>query len=350
MSKAQAIADNPGFPFLNVDDAGGTERILRGLRWLDDHETIVAVTRAGGGNLNLTLRIRTDRRSFIVKQSRPWVEKHDHFAAPWDRCLFEQRFYQRVSKHPRVAARMPRLIASNEDARLLALEDLGDASDFADLYQGKKIALGEIDALADYLSDLHLSTESAGPDSGFINRDMRALNHEHIYRLPLADNGVKLDAFEPGLDAAACELRADRELVAAVHATGTRYLANGPFLLHGDYFPCSWLRTANGPRVIDPEFCYFGDREFDTGVAVAHFAIAGQPRVTAQRFLDRYHATAKRPLQHETLSRYAACEVMRRLIGVTQLPFPPSSGRRIPLLRRAWRAMLGQAWETLFAS
>ena len=87
--------------------------------------------------------------------------------------------------------------------------------------------------------------------------------------------------------------------------------------MHADYFPGSWLRTGDGIRVIDPEFSFPGDPELDLGCAVAHMALAGQPREIADRFLAAY-GPASADLDPIWLARYAAVEMMRRLIGVAQ--------------------------------
>ena len=76
------------------------------------------------------------------------------------------------------------------------------------------------------------------------NRTMRVLNHEHIFKLPLVvNNGLDLDRITPGLQNAADDLLADAEYRDAVTALGARYLADGHALVHGDYFPGSWLKT-----------------------------------------------------------------------------------------------------------
>ena len=48
------------------------------------------------------------------------------------------------------------------------------------------------------------------------------------------------------------------------------------------------------------------------------------------------------------LSGFAAAEVMRRLIGVAQLPLPESGVQRGLLLERSRRTMIHQAWEELW--
>src|SRR5262249_57114348 len=82
------------------------------------------------------------------KQARPWVEKYDHIAAPWERSLSERWFYERVATIPGVAGWVPRLLASDESARALLLEDLRDASDLTGLYAGGRLETEEVDRLA----------------------------------------------------------------------------------------------------------------------------------------------------------------------------------------------------------
>lgn len=348
MTRAQWVSKHPEFPWLSVEDADGVEAFLRNRGWLERDERVVGVDKAGEGNMNLTLRVTTDRRSIIVKQARPWVEKYDVIAAPWDRVVYEQRFYAWVSAVPAVVERMPRLLASDIDAKALVLEDLAPARDLSDVYTGGVLSGEDLRQLAIYAAALHAGTRGAVGEA-FANREMRALNHQHIYDIPLrADNGVNLERYEPGLTRAARELAADADFVQAVRQTGERYLADGECLLHGDFFPGSWLETAAGVFVIDPEFCYAGDAEFDLGVAAAHLALAAQPKASLRTLLDVYEDCADRTPDDRLIARYAACEVVRRLIGVAQLPLPPSDGRRAQLLHRSQKVMEELSLEPLW--
>ena len=113
--------------------------------------------------MNLTLRIHTSTRRFILKQSRPWVEKYPEIEAPWERSQSELRFYERARAIPAVARRMPRLIAGDAAARVLLLEDLVDARDLTSLYSqpGETMRDDEIDTLAAYLGALHAGTRGS---------------------------------------------------------------------------------------------------------------------------------------------------------------------------------------------
>jgi 5-methylthioribose kinase len=349
MNRTDEVRARPDFPWLSLDDAAGLEAFLRKRGWLDADERVLACEKPGEGNMNLTIRVRTVRRSFIVKQARPWVEKYDHIPAPWERMQYECRFYERVRSIPTVAGSMPQLLGADPDARAVMLEDLADAQVLTSLYAGDSLSQRELAELGRYLRALHEATRGV-PDPSFANRAMRKLNHEHIYAFPLAENnGLELDKFQSGLDAAAARLRGDEQYRALVRQTGERYLADGNCLAHGDYFPGSWLRTREGIRVIDAEFCFYGDGEFDLGCAVAHLALASQPRGDAVALVGAYdEGPGGNPAQSSLVASYAAVEVMRRLIGVAQLPLAGDRVDRSRLLERSRDALVRQNWELLW--
>lgn len=349
--RAESMAAHPGFPWLEAGDAEGVESLMRQLNWLRAGEHVESCDTAGEGNMNLTLRVKTGERSMVLKQARPWVEKYDHIAAPWDRVLFEQRFYTRVASIHAVAIRMPRLIAADAASRVLLMEDLGEASDFTDLYRGGRIHEDTVRSLAKYVKTLHEVTEDDPPDLDLSNRAMRALNHAHIFEVPLqVNNGVELEKYELWLGDAAAELREDGEYRAAVTELGERYLADGPALVHGDFFPGSWLRVDEEVKVIDPEFCFYGDPEFDLGVCLAHLRLSQQDFDYGKLFLAAYTGREMDPpFDMELTARYAAVEVMRRILGVAQLPIPPSQGLRAALLTNSREAMVENSVEALWA-
>jgi 5-methylthioribose kinase len=344
--RLDAMRAHPAFPWLDVGDPSGLNAFLTARGWLDPGERVIACTRAGEGNMNLTLRVRTVRRSMVLKQARPWVEKYDHIEAPWERSLSERWFYERVASIPEVAGHVPRLLASDPEARVLLLEDLPGARDLTGVYAGERLGPGEVDALASVLRALHDGTAGDAAQPGF-NRAMRELNHAHCFVIPL-DGGtaLPLDRFEPGLSGVRDAFARDEALRAVAERTGERYrTASGP-LVHGDYFPGSWLRTDAGIRIIDPEFCFQGDREIDVGCAVAHLVLARQPPALAQRFLDVYGSGACDP---GAIARYTAMEIVRRLIGVAQLPIAPTKRWRAAVLARARHAALDGRLAPLWA-
>jgi len=347
--RLEAMRAHPGFPWLDGGDLPRVRAFLAARGWLEGGETVLGCARAGEGNMNLTLRVRTDRRSVVLKQARPWVEKYDHIEAPWERSLSERWFYERVATIREVAGYVPRLLASDPDARALLLEDLAGARDLTGLYAGGRLEPDEVERLALVLRALHDGTAD-DPAIPSFNRAMRDLNHAHCFVVPLDPlNGLPLDRFEPGLAAAAAALAADVEFGAVAARTGERYRSTPGPLVHGDYFPGSWLSTAAGIRVVDPEFCFYGEREIDVGCAVAHLVLARQAPQTARTFLDAYGAGTE-TCDPGSVACYAALEIVRRLIGVAQLPIVPTRGWRSALLSRAREAALGGSLTPLWGS
>ncbi len=332
MTLAEFRNQHPELFLLDASDIPSLEHFLRSLKVLTASETVHAIARAGEGNMNCTLRVTTNLRTFIVKQSRPWVEKYPQFAAPWDRALREREFYEMVATVPDLAGALPRLLVCEREARLLVFEDLGMGGDYSGTYRGELFQTGEIDALAKFLSRLHGMFEQVEDRPSLPNREMRTLNHAHIFEIPLNPvNGLDLDRLQPGLQRAAEGLKEDTDFCSEVRRLGCEvYLADGPCLLHGDFFPGSFVRTLSGPRVIDPEFCFFGRPEWDAGVFQAHLWLGGQSAALREKFLQAYRS----PVGFDTalMMQLAGVEIMRRLIGYAQLPLSSSLAERKSLL------------------
>ncbi len=326
---------------LDPGDAEGLSAYLRQQQFLLPTESVAAVGRAGEGNMNLTLRVHTGARSLIVKQGRPWVEKYPHIPAPAARTQVEGGFYAVVQKEPRIAGQMPRFLGLDPDASVLVLQDFPDARDFTGLYAGDVLSASVLHELVDYLGRLHKLAVPEADRALLRNAAMRALNHEHIFRFPLdLHNGLNLDSITDGLKALSQELCADAEYVAQVRRLSALYLdAADGVLCHGDFFPGSWLATAAGTRIIDPEFCFLGPREFDLSVLLAHLHLAAQPEALMHSCLQLYerHAAIDRPL----VSALAGVEIMRRLIGVAQLPLRADLAAKRQLLQLSRQLVLG---------
>ncbi len=321
MSRAAEFKQNhPHAFFLDANDPRAMSLYLREAGWLGTHEDLLNVEPAGEGNMNYTLRIRTSTRSFILKQSRPWVEKYPDITAPRDRALIEARFYRLAGTVPVLAARMPKLLGTDDTARLLCLEDLGPARDFTSLYAGARLTTAELASLIEWLSVLHASFRYYNDKPSLANREMRALNHMHIFVLPLAS--------EPS-----------SEFKREVTRLGEEYLKQGDCLLHGDFFPGSWLQSLEGIRVIDPEFCFFGPPEFDLGVMLAHLTFAGYDMPELSRLLSIYGAG----IQERMVIQFAGVEIMRRLIGVARLPLTLDAQATARLLARSREMVLASS-------
>ena len=283
--------------------------------------------------MNVVLRLATNRRSLILKQSRPFVQKYPGIPAPVERIGTERRFYQAVSDSG-IEGHMPALLGYDPDNFTLLLEDLGQAEDMTFLYRARSIHPKTLGTLTEVLGRIHATPAPADfPE----NLDLRRLNHQHIFVLPfLEDNGFALDSIQPGLEGLAAPFKTDTALKAEVTALGARYLEPGPVLLHGDYYPGSWLQASGTAYVIDPEFSFVGNAEFDLGVMGGHLLMATMDPEVINRVFDLYPG----PCNRELAVQIAGTEVLRRLIGLAQLPLERSLEEKAYLLRMARNFLL----------
>lgn len=324
---------------LSTDKTELTKYLLE-KKWLAADELIQSVEKPGEGNMNFTLRIITGERSFIVKQSREYVEKYPQVAAPIERVLREAEFYELIHTVPELAGMMPGIIGLDKENSIMLLEDLGKGTDYTFLYrQEETITESDLMAIMQFAAKLHGGITVNSTPKIIHNNEMRALNHEHIFIYPfLMNNGLDLDTILPGLKKASQFFKEDTLLKSKAATLGEIYLANGKSLLHGDYFPGSWLRTAEGVRIIDPEFCFFGPPEFEVGVTIAHLKMADQPENLIYKALEYYDSFST---VNETLrQKFTAIEILRRILGLAQLPLQIGLEKRVELMEEAREILL----------
>lgn len=332
---------------LLIDQRAAVETRLRELEWIGNDEQLLGLSSPGEGNMNRTLRADLGGRTLILKQSTPFVARYPEIAAPAERIEVEAAFYRAV-EDGEVSSALPNLLGFDPDNRLLALEDLGKAADYTDLYTGHSIVRGspaELPALVEWLAALHAIRIRDADRAVFENRAMRALNHAHIFEIPFeADNGLDLDAITRGLSGEADRLQSNRTILGRIAELGALYLADGPpdgVLLHGDYYPGSWLRHADGVKIIDPEFSFIGPPEFDIGVLLAHMVLAGAVPVDVEQLVAGAYQ-APQPFDAALARGFAGVEIMRRLLGVAQLPLAATLATKATWLSHA-RVMLEDA-------
>ena len=217
------------YDLLSADDPASILDVLVALEVCEGTESISQVAKAGEGNMNLVLRVTTDARSVIVKQARPWVEKYPSIAAPDERIVSEIEFYRCISDAGPVRAAMPSVLAFDTEQRLLVLEDLGMASDYANLYRSN-VAPSEVDSVfelaIDWVSQLHASDTQGNQSLGC--KPLRGLNHQHIFSIPLSDPPViDLDSVCAGLTKASRAICSDEALRQTMTKLGEIYLESG---------------------------------------------------------------------------------------------------------------------------
>jgi 5-methylthioribose kinase len=309
---------------------------LQDLGWLAPNESIRHFHKPGEGNMNMVLRVCTDTRSFIIKQANPYVQKYPSIPASTERIAVEASFYKATSILMHLSGFLPRFMGFSSEWNLLAVEDLGMSADYTFIYQrGQTMSEAEAEQAALFLSRLHHTTFDATVISRFPeNMDLRRLNHEHLVQYPYRnDTGFDLDTVQPGLQAVAQNIRADHALLEQVQTLGERYLDGGNTLLHGDYYPGSWLKTESGFRVIDPEFCFFGPAEYDFGIMMAHLKMAQIPESIQNMMRSAYNPPAG--FDMNLANKFAGLEILRRIIGLAQLPLELTLEERISLLKVA---------------
>ena len=331
---------------VSLEDQRGVLKVLQDLQVCGSDESILAIEKAGEGNMNLVMRVVTESRSVIVKQARPWVEKYPTIAAPIDRVLAEIDFYQRIRLHQRLAEVTPEVIAVSTELRLFVMQDLGKSADFTFLYEGEESSEQRdkvFEKAIAWLRILHSCVVENGGQVGC--QSLRELNCEHMFSIPFAEPpSISLDSVCPGLELGSLELREDVVLAEISSQLAKTYLepnSQNSVLLHGDYYPGSWLSTSAGFRVIDPEFCFYGPAEFDLGVLAAHLILChgAADRNTIDWVIESYGRNAEEPL----VQAFAGIELIRRLIGVAQLPLNASLTTRLEWLRLGKSLLKGYA-------
>jgi len=302
-------------------------------QWITQEEKVLWAEKPGEGNMNVVLRVKTNRRSLILKQSRPFVQKYQQIEAPLARISVEHQFYQTV-QNDNLNKNLPSILGYDANEHILILEDLGQCEDMTTLYASRKISEHSLQQLTTILAFIHKSEVPRGfPD----NMEMRQLNHQHIFVLPfLEHNGFQLDDIQDGLQELSMPYKKNAPLKAVVEQMGNTYLSAGNTLLHGDYYPGSWMSEGENIYIIDPEFGFVGFPEFDLGVLAAHIIMA----TSEEYFLDSIYSFYQGAPDKKLMAQVAGIEIMRRLIGLAQLPLERSIEEKHYLLELAQKMIV----------
>ena len=209
---------------------------LQRLGWIEPNETLEALEPAGAGNMNRTLRARLPQRTLVLKQSVPFVAKYPRYRRRPSASPSKRRSIARPRSRRRSSMRLPEVLGFDPDNRLLALEDLGACGGLHRHLRLRSLATartaahditaGHTTSLLYWLGMLHGLRVDRARLPELENRAMRALNHAHIFDIPLrADNGIDLDRFTRGLGDVARAVGARRRACAtSVAALGEIYL------------------------------------------------------------------------------------------------------------------------------
>ena len=151
-------------------------------------------------------------------------------------------------------------------------------------------------------------------------------------------NDLDLDFITQGLEEVATIYKTDADLKSKALLLGEKYLEEGKYLLHGDYYPCSWLHTKEGLKIIDPEFCFFGPAEFDVAVMVAHCYLLQQPQNIIELIIDSYKKNED--FNITLMYQFAGVEIMRRIVGLAQLPLTYDLDIKKQMLQKSYEFIM----------
>lgn len=280
---------------------------------------------AGTGNMNCTLRVEHEQGSLIVKQASYYCEKYPHILAPIERANIEIAFYNIIHNNPSTTNLFPKILAADPINNLFVLEDLQPTRQYHDIYNGTLLSSHELKAIAEHLQKINAIGKSK--ETSLRNRNMRLLNHEHMFVLPLRvtenNNTFNID---PQLAKDAEQLTLNNNYCQIASQLGEIYLKDGDYLLHGDYYPNSWLKVSSDTYIIDAEFGFFGRPEFDLGVLLGHLILSQQPRQSVNTVLEHYQPT--QDFDINLAFQFSGIEIMRRLLGAAQLPINADNDKK----------------------
>jgi len=306
-------------------------RYLFKKEWIST-DKIEGLEKPGEGNMNLVLRVKpSDSDSIIIKQARPWVEKYPDLEAPVQRIQVEHKYYQYINQFDALKAYSPSILGFDPKNHLMIMEDLGKTNDYSYVYKSDLgFQTAEVRTAIKYLNHLHqLPLPVEFPD----NLELRRLNHQHIFYLPFVKDAIDLKNIQPQLTQVARDIRRDQALISRIRELGEVYLSNGNFLLHGDFYPGSLLKSKSGLKVIDPEFAFIGPREWDLAVFTAHLALAG----ANLKLLLMLHSVYEKGdnFDERLYAGFTGTEVLRRLLGLAQVPVELSGDKKSALVYQA---------------
>ncbi len=292
---------------------------------------------AGEGNMNYAFRVNgPNGESVIMKQSPPYCAKFPSIPAPEQRINSELKYYQQINKTENLQTFSPKILGFDQDQLILYMSDLGRGTDFENLYSGEILSKEDLAKLISYLRDLH--GIKIPRESEFKNTQMRKLNSDYIFDLPFdqLNTSINLDEVTPGLKDICSIYKKDKELNKRVKQLKELYWRETQTLIHGDYYPRSWLKTQKGLFVIDPEFAFYGIAEFDLSVFIAHLEMCSQGETVFNALCTSYG-----PFDQNLTLKLAAVEVFRRIMFVSQLPLADDLPFKESLLKRSYETIMG---------
>ncbi|TFE72054.1 methylthioribose kinase [Methylacidiphilum caldifontis] len=261
--------------FLLEEQLPKIEIYLKKIHFLGPKETILSLSTCPAPCIDKSIRVITSQRTFILKQSRPWIECCPSSRAPLSRIFKEAEFYTICSKDSFLKAYVPSLLFVDSTNYLLILSDIGEKN-FPAIDENNLFSIEELDLLLEFLSYLHHTFYKKKLIVRFENQAMRKYHWRNLF---ITSMKAKKTALNSKDDETIYELKrkflADWNFYSAMKHAGFQYLDQGPTLIHGNFLPSSWIRTETGVGIINFESMICGRPEIDLGLLLAHLLLLG---------------------------------------------------------------------------
>lgn len=307
------------FP-VGAEDLESLQLYLREKRWIAPAEELVFARDLSRGDAFRVVRVRSNFRSFIIKEET--FSDHDSAGQPLPagRIISEGRFYDLVQLNAEMRDFTPEISGMDLENHFIILEYFSDSETCFDRAQrGKTIKPGIVKKLIRFLSVLH-NQFSVPPDLKLANTAMREMFASDLF-------GLEYEKWQASPERSADDpasvemILADKEIQANLKALKMQYLAEGPHLIHGGFRPYAWLRTIEGVKVISPSYCAFNRAEFDLGTLIAHLHLIPMEEPVMKNLLGDY--IEPEGFQMPVALQVAGAEMLRCLL------FPVKSYRTI---------------------
>ncbi|KIE59456.1 hypothetical protein A946_01910 [Methylacidiphilum kamchatkense Kam1] len=160
------------------------EIYLQSIQFLYPQESIVSLTTESARRIDKIVRVETSHRTFLLKQSRPWIDCCPSSRAPMGRILKEAEFYSLCSKDSILRSYVPSLLYVDKTNYLLILSELGK-KDYSAIYEKEPFSIDELTSLLDFLSYLHSTFYQKKMIVKFENQAMRKYHWRNLFVSPM---------------------------------------------------------------------------------------------------------------------------------------------------------------------
>lgn len=340
-----------------VDYVKASLRSAASVAPLDVDGTLCA-TEIVDGNLNFAWRVaevKDESKAVFVKQAPGYIKcLGEGFALGAERMQVESEVLEEYTAT--VPELVPRLFVRDDARCAMICEFLSGYELMRTALQEERCPSSTASDIASFMALTHSRTHSCSKPashwdswSHLSNDSMCRITVDYVFTKPF-DADDPTNRCSEALAAAAADLRADLDVLAAVRSLCDAFLTIKECLVHGDLHTGSImvpsLAAAGGAgmnaKVIDAEFAHFGCPAFDVGTFLAHLLLAwfasaspdmrteimSMVRSSWDTYCTNMQAAVPSPLadaqQALTLLQltagFAGCELIRRVVGAAHVP------------------------------